>query len=358
MNAIPGLQEHIQSFPGRTTKFPIFSLIYGILGGILILIPFLYLKGFLWAGFFSTLMVLMVSIVAVPILKRVRQRKADRGHVEMGENLIYEISPKQGPSTKNLVILAHYDSISRRYPIVFTSIYGVLAYAGGYVFVLHNLIYAIPRLLGCSGWGQSTQMLWGIVIGVFLIIGSFDHATNESPGVTDNASGVAYLYHLGSILSKSPLNTTRVVLVATDAEELGNLGGIAYMKQFAPDLPKDNSYFLIVDTIGIKNQDRIVSGSRFPKRNYSPFLETVVRNILKNSRYSAQLYRFPPFLAVMSDHNPVMDAHYQFLLFGGISLNLHSKKDNIAAIDHEEYFQVVEILDRLIDNIDRKKIST
>ena len=151
-------------------------------------------------------------------------------------------------------------------------------------------------------------------------------------------------------MQNQPLEHTQVLFVATDAEELGNLGGEDFIKQNQTRLDKNSTYFLIVDSIGCKKDNRMVAGSIIPNKKYSPALEKIGDEILASAipKYPLHKFHFPPFLAIQSDHNPVLDNHYEFLLFGGVSLDYHTPRDNLDAIDRTKFFQICDFLECLV----------
>jgi len=168
------------------------------------------------------------------------------------------------------------------------------------------------------------------------------------------------MYYLAHQLSTSPLKHTQLTFVATDAEELGNLGGEAFIEQHGPQLDKRTTFFVILDSIGCKQANRIVTGSKLPKRHFSPFLERIMKEMLNqttlnNTLSPLKLFQFPPFLAIESDHNPVLDAKYEFILIGGVSLDYHSSRDNFQAIDQDKFFKICEFLEQFCYRFDNSK---
>jgi hypothetical protein len=81
---------------------------------------------------------------------------------------------------------------------------------------------------------------------VFAQIGS----TRTVPGANDNGTGVVALIELARRLAVQPPSSVRVLLVSTGSEESFMEGMQAFMRRHAPSLPREDTFFLAVDTIG------------------------------------------------------------------------------------------------------------
>ncbi len=81
---------------------------------------------------------------------------------------------------------------------------------------------------------------------VFAQIGS----TRTVPGANDNGTGVVALIELARRLAAEPTSSVRVLLVSTGSEESFMEGMQAFMRRHSPSLPREDTFFLAVDTIG------------------------------------------------------------------------------------------------------------
>lgn len=81
---------------------------------------------------------------------------------------------------------------------------------------------------------------------VFAQIGS----TRTVPGANDNGTGVIALIEMARRLAARPTSSVRVLLVSTGSEESFMEGMQAFMRRHAPSLPREDTFFLAVDTIG------------------------------------------------------------------------------------------------------------
>jgi Zn-dependent M28 family amino/carboxypeptidase len=70
------------------------------------------------------------------------------------------------------------------------------------------------------------------------------------PGANDNATGVIALIELARRLAEQPTLSVRVLLVSTGSEESFMEGMQAFVRRHGPSLPREDTFFLCVDTIG------------------------------------------------------------------------------------------------------------
>lgn len=329
--------------------------LYCFIVGFIILLPiWFYQHQMYWSGFLLTITLISSLIGLDRMFRFFRKHHIGEKKQVSGENLWLRFEPTQPNAQKTLVIIAHYDSISKRFPqitVVLTLIFGEL---GGILFLLHNLIFSVLGILGWIAPSAGNQFYWGIIVSISLWMIAFDNTTNRSSGALDNASGVVALDFLAQRLVSKPLETWRVLLLASDAEELGNRGAEAFAREFTTRYPPESTYFLIVDTIGVgyHNQDMIVVGSQRPKKQFSLYLEQIAHKILQdNSTFPLRIIRFPPYIGIQTDHTPLIEAGYPCQIIGSVSVVLHSSRDHIKNVKRAEYLHVLEYLDTFIRSL-------
>jgi Zn-dependent M28 family amino/carboxypeptidase len=188
----------------------------------------------------------------------------------------------------------------------------------------------IPIIAFSQDPASPLSLIWGVITGCLTFIKILNFNGNKSVGALDNASGVAQLYHLAREVNKKPLNNLHLTLVATDAEELGNMGAHAFLRAFKDKYPKKTTKFLIIDSIGCKDNNTIVYGVGIPIKHYSLSLEKLIREELDISGVPLIMQALPPFIEISSDHVPVHKAGYDLIWFTSISINFHTKNDTIA----------------------------
>jgi hypothetical protein len=70
------------------------------------------------------------------------------------------------------------------------------------------------------------------------------------PGANDNATGCAVLVSLAAALEREPIAGVRTVLLATGSEESFMEGMQAYGRRHFPELPRERTVFVCLDTLG------------------------------------------------------------------------------------------------------------
>lgn len=70
------------------------------------------------------------------------------------------------------------------------------------------------------------------------------------PGASDNASGVAVMLDVAARLKSLTFPEIEFWFVSTGSEEVGAVGMESFMKTYAEDLARDNSYFINFDNLG------------------------------------------------------------------------------------------------------------
>ena len=89
------------------------------------------------------------------------------------------------------------------------------------------------------------------------------------PGANDNATAVVLLLALARRLLAEPTTSTRVMLLSTGAEESFSEGMKAFGERHFPDLPKEKTFFLCVDTLGSPHLN-VLRGEGFLKMHEYP----------------------------------------------------------------------------------------
>ncbi|MCP4761635.1 MAG: M28 family peptidase, partial [archaeon] len=259
--------------------------------------------------------------------------------------------------TQTLVFLAHYDSISHALFDVLESIGYLAALLGGVIFSIHSLIYLIPVILFTSSPDPMGQLIWGLPFALLTFIELFNSKGNKSQGVIDNGSGLAQIYHLALVLSENKLKNTRVVLVATGAEEQGDYGAYYFVQKYKSKYPPETTKYIISDSIGVE-KNLIVYGIGLPKKHWSPSLEKTAREIASEDEYPLKFIAIPPLLAIATDHVAVVPEKYEFLLFASMTSAIHTNKDTFEALDEKKYRQMLQFIENFVRKIDEQETKT
>ncbi len=171
-------------------------------------------------------------------------------------NVVAEIGPRDARRT--VVLVAHHDAAKS----------GLIFHPGIPAFAWRHFpsliedndtspplmwpVFAGPALAAAGSLTGSRVLraAGGVVsagaAAVFAQIGS----TRVVPGANDNATAVIALIELARRLFEQPTESVRVMLVSTGSEESFMEGMQAFMRRHAPSLPRADTFFLAVDTIG------------------------------------------------------------------------------------------------------------
>jgi hypothetical protein len=119
-------------------------------------------------------------------------------------------------------------------------------------FPLWWLVLAGPAAvaLGAAGRRRSLTVL-GTAIAALTTATMADIATSPVvPGANDNLTAVAVLIALAERLREQPLEGLRVMLLSCGAEEVIQGGINSFAERHFPELPRDRTWFLNLDTVG------------------------------------------------------------------------------------------------------------
>lgn len=170
-------------------------------------------------------------------------------------------------------------------------------------------------------------------------------------GADDNASGTAALFAIARyFVGKPPRNS--LIFAAFDAEELGQHGSLAFVKQ--PPVPaRSISLNLNLDMIGREPDRRLfVVGTRF-----QPFLRPMVEAVAAKSPVRLLFGHDDPSRpedwTEDSDHFSFIKAKIPALYFGVEDFDQHHKAtDDYETMTHEFYVRAVETLVKVVEEFD------
>jgi Peptidase family M28 len=109
-----------------------------------------------------------------------------------------------------------------------------------------------PLCTALGGLTGSRRLLGaGVVFGAGTAAAMADIGRSPvSPGASDNLSAVGVLLGVAEALRSEPLDGVRVLLVSTGSEESFMEGMRRFMDRWAPDLPKDRTTVVCLETLG------------------------------------------------------------------------------------------------------------
>lgn len=122
----------------------------------------------------------------------------------------------------------------------------------GFVVLILLQFLSLIQLFSFDGFIFKLIMILGgiYVIGNILVLVIAGLTGDLVQGASGNASGVAVMLDLAARLKELSVPEIEFWFVATGSEEVGAVGMEAFMKKYAEDISKDNTYFINFDNLG------------------------------------------------------------------------------------------------------------
>ena len=195
-----------------------------------------------------------------------------------------------------------------------------------------------------------------------LIIGAHYDAVEGSPGADDNASGVAVLCELASVLASHPV-AAKIQFVAFTLEECGMVGSTHYVDRLKWNRSRLNG-MISLEMVGFTGSDQHYPfglGAFYPKQgnfigvganwNSRPLLNRFVRGMRQVAGLRVETIVLPgngsfiPDIR-LSDQAPFWDAGYPALLITDTAFyrnpNYHTGSDTVETLDQLFLSQVAQ----------------
>jgi hypothetical protein len=214
-----GIEARLESFPAYSTFAVPFGLVFGLALAAGILPARSRLRPLLAAAAaFGAVQEGAFAGLGPSILFQRRR----------SQNLIAEVGPRQEPR-RTLCLLSHLDS-SRSglmfHPAVTPHLAPLVGLAGAAV-VMQG---AEPVLRRARAGRALTAVARTVVAGAAAMLAERELRGVDVPGANDNASGAAACAVLAAERAAEPLESTRLVVLMTGAEEAGVLGARAFLE--------------------------------------------------------------------------------------------------------------------------------
>ncbi len=368
LNAQNILENEFETkFPGKLQKDEfecsdfymnyILRYFYNPICGLLILLIFFGILFQIYLlSFVLSMILLPISFFGREIRSYLQYRFDKFGRKYKSANYWIKINSKIENANKNVVLLAHYDSISFKFNPFFDGFIFLTALLGGTIVSIHFIISFLLFLSNVVILIDPLQYLYGLLIALICIIQVFNSRGNNSDGTLDNASGVGVLFDVMDQYKNTPLNNFNLYLVATGAEELGDWGAYYFIKRYKNELPVKDTYFFVIDSIGY-NKNLFIHSQGVPKHQFSPTLEPLIREIITESNNKFDLYPqyIPPFIHFGTDHVPIKPHGYEFMIFGS-QAPIHCPKDNYSNFNPGLYLKFSDFIKFLLTRLDSSSI--
>jgi hypothetical protein len=170
------------------------------------------------------------------------------------------------------------------------------------------------------------------------------------PGANDNLSAVAVVLGLARRLREEPVQGVRVLLVSAGAEESFSEGMAAWGRRHFPDLPRETTWVIAVDSVGSPTLCLPLSEGFLRNYDYDPALRRDAAEVARELGIPlAPDFRF----SFASDAQIAHHAGYRCLLVSSIDelrtpSNYHWPTDTADRVDYGTVADATAVVDGLI----------
>jgi len=250
----------------------------------------------------------------------------------------------------HVVLMAHLDTKSQPFPIEMRILAYLLGGLGIFIGALWLLVASLGAMLGF--WGVSGCALFTTALIATAISGSLilNKVENYSDGALDNAAGVGTIIGIARAWTADPPKDISLTVVATNAEEWGLQGAEEWIDAHEKELDPAKTIFLNCDGVGMRGR-RILVTTTFglPRRDISgPELKADFEAACRELSIQDVKDVYIPFGA-STDMMPVVNRGFRVLNVLSLARGVHTKRDNISAIDAKELQKAGDILVKVIE---------
>jgi hypothetical protein len=219
-------------------------------------------------------------------------------------------------------------------------------------------VFAGPALaaLGSATGSSLLRRAGGIVSGgAAAVIGQIG-STRVVPGANDNGTGVVALVELARRLAAEPTSSVRVLLVSTGSEESFMEGMQAFMRRHAPSLPRGDTFFLCVDTIGSPHLTAIRGEGMLYMNEYPRAGLQLVDSVAKE----LGVWLFPNLrLRNATDGLHALKQGYPCACLGSVTdykapSNYHWRTDTPEHVDYDTFANGVRLCEGIVRRLDER----
>ena len=309
--------------------------IYNFLIGLqmIILIILIYFQVYFIVVFLS-LVLLFTAFFSREIREKIQFKYTKIGKKRTSYNYIIDFPAKEKDpnKTQNIIFLAHYDSISMRFHVIFDGAIFFISLVGGTIFSLHVFLITLFYILNLIKSIEVLHFIYGIFLTGLFSLQLFNKRHNKSCGTVDNGTAVANVLYNIQFFRNNPLENTNLIFVLTGAEEMGDYGADSYIKKYSDKLNKKSSYFFIVDSIAANKLTNLYAYSQgLPKKEFSLIIKRNIEHLIRTSKkvYKIKPMYIPPLIHFSTDHAPIKPFGYDYMIFLSNG-HIHSEKDNLS----------------------------
>ncbi len=308
--------------------------IYSFLVGMqmIFLIILLYFRLF-YLVILLAFVLMITALFSREIRKKIQFKFTKIGKKRTSVNYVVEFpaNHKDKDKKQNIIVFAHYDSISMSFHPIFDGVIFLFSLVGGVIFSLHIIFITTLYILNMIPSIELIQFFYAFFLAGFYSLQIFNKRHNKSFGTADNATAVANSFYCIDYFSKNSLENTNLIFVLTGAEEVGDYGADSFIKKHYTEFNISNTFFFIPDTVGANKETNLYAYAQgLPKKQYSPVIKKNIEELLSAGQesYKIKPLYIPPLIHFSTDHAPLKPFGYEFMIFLS-NAPIHSEKDNI-----------------------------
>jgi hypothetical protein len=271
-----------------------------------------------------------------------------KGRFRRSQNIMATL-PAREKTEQNLYLVAHYDSKSQSLPLLvrafFLFLSGLASFWMGF-----SYLWSSKETLGFfPAWRVDFPLALAFLGMIPLLLLK---TTNRSPGGLDNAGSLGILLHLADVLKqKRPLHS-RVTFLFPSAEELGLQGAFAYLQKHKDEIEKERSYFLNLDSVGVKGATRIFFRKGALPIGRGPLYVSRMKEIARPFEIGRGSFSF----GIMMDHQVFLEKGYPAVSLACSSrkiLKVHTARDTADQLEEEGMEEVGKFILSWIQSWDK-----
>lgn len=212
----------------------------------------------------------------------------------------------------------------------------------------------LALLAAARGGGRAFRAAQVFTVGTILAMADIGRRP-AVPGANDNLTGVATLLGLARRLRDAPVEGLRVLLVSVGSEESFSEGMAAWGRRHFPELARDRTWVVAVDTVGSPTLAIPLSEGFLRAYDYDPGLRRdAIEAAGAHGIELAGDFRF----SFATDAQIARHAGYPTLLLGSVDelrspANYHWPTDTAENVDYGTVAEAVAVLDGLLRRLSR-----
>jgi hypothetical protein len=298
-------------------------------------------------------MICLVTLWGIVISSRWHgwvERLYNRGPMKQASNVIAHLDAEG--TDRNLLFIAHHDARSHTIPlgpkVALFLLNGIMVIVLIFL-ILWTILHGAPVLpmRALQGIGITACLIGGLLI--------YGRSGNQSPGALDNAAGVGTLLTLAAHFVAHPPRSTRLIFLATGAEEEGLVGAMRYIQRHQNEYDSMRTFVVNYDMPGTGNRVVVVASHGIPPVGTGRHLQKIVDYVAHKAEIP--ITTSSPLLGAGMDHIPIAYRGIEAIGIMGEKLNravmrAHSPGDTIEGIESQAIGMAGSLGIAIVEEID------